>query len=234
MWPHAAVLFSSHLGKRKFRRERPRSRSSRPLDHSPAPHPQPLSGRAAPTPSLRPRPRGKRGGNEAVPPLPEGPRGRGPHRTRAAEPPVEGLATKSRAEMRPEGGAVRAARKGGGATRARARSSECPDAALRQSGPERAAGDVGEKRIRRPSISIRASHSQSISRVPPNPHLKEGGSEGTTSRPTRGAREAKQNGDIGLPLPPLSAASSHWCEEKILHSIAARVPQKNKSRTERE
>ena len=189
MWPQAAVLFSSHLCKRKFRRERPRAQSSRPLDHSPAPHPQPLSGRAAQTPSLRLWPRGKRGGNEAVPPLPEGPRGRGPHRTRAAEPPAEGLATKSRADRRPEGGGRFAPpERGGGASRARARSSECPDAALRQSGPERGAGDEGEKRVRRPSISIRASHSQSLSCVPPNPHLKEGGNEGTTSRPTRGAR----------------------------------------------
>lgn len=92
VWPQAAVPFSSYLSKSKFRREKPRAESSYPQEDPP---PMPLSGHAALIPILHPRPRGKPGGNQAVPPLPEGPRGPGPHGTRAAEPQAEGLATKS-------------------------------------------------------------------------------------------------------------------------------------------
>lgn len=113
--------------------------SPSPLTNFPA-HPQPLSGREAPIPSLRPGRVATRAGTEQSRPFLKDPEGRGPHRTRAAEYP-EGLATKSRANTRRRSG-IRGAKEGGGASRARART-KCPDAALRQSGPERGVGGRG-------------------------------------------------------------------------------------------
>lgn len=194
----------------KFRREKPHPV---PKSVGPPPSPPPLAVKRARGPDPKPPPpaawhaRRERGG-----PAPS----RGTPGARPTPDERRGAAgggSRDKKQGRHEaGGGFAPPEKGGGASRARART-ECPDAALRQSGPERGAGDAEERRLRGPSISIRVSRPQSPRRVPPNPHLKERGCKGKTSRPARGASGAKQNGDIGLPLPPLSAASRQWCGE---------------------
>lgn len=79
--------------------------------------------------------------------------------------------SRQKAGPKRDGRGVRTPRKGGGASRARART-ECPDAALRQSGPEHGLGTQGKERLRRPSTSIRVSRFKPRTSVPPNRHLK--------------------------------------------------------------
>lgn len=150
-------------------------------------------------PSHRPRPRGSRGGNGEVPPLPEGPRGRGPHRTR----PAEGLATESSPTR---GGGVRATRKGGGASRARALA-ECPDAALRQSGPHGRAGNPGGKATdaERVHPCLTFQIAQELPSYTCSPSVKGLRREDLPPRARRQSSETRWR--HGFPLPPFATVS---------------------------
>lgn len=137
-----------------------------------------------------------------VPPLPEGPvEGGGPRSMRDGHRAVFSQERVSRQKGPKRGGrGLRASKWGGGAGRARART-ECPDAALRQSGPRAGPGSGGQGR-QEPSVSIRTSHFTSPRLVLPGPHLREQDCEWETARPAPGIGAEKQDGDLGFPLHP--------------------------------
>ncbi|XP_045428487.1 pyrin isoform X1 [Pipistrellus kuhlii] len=102
------------------------------------------------------------------------------------------------------------------------------EAAEQLQAPARAPGwGAGGKRLQGPSISIRISHFMPPRIMPPNPHLKEQDCEWKTSRPARGIGAEKQDGDLGFPPPPFSAASRQ--RYQILHGITAPAPPKHTS-----
>lgn len=196
--------FGSHCRKSKFRRENPRARSPSPRDDPP--HTQPLSGGAAPIPSLRPRPRGNRGGNRAVPPLPEGPRRRGPHSTRRGVS-SGGSRDKKQGQNEMGGGFAPRERGEGPAERVRApsaRMQHCDKAGPSTGLGPRGKNDYGDRAL--PSVSHVSNHGQ-VSL--PTVTSSKGTGKGRPPVPRKTPDERKQNGDIGLPFPPLSAASRH-------------------------
>lgn len=143
-----------------------------------------------------------------APPLPEGPWEAKLHTRRAPQTlqrRVSQQKKKNRPGTRREGGQRREKR--------RSQQSACahriPGCGTATKRAERGPGNKRSKRLRRPTVFIFVSTFRSTKK-----RLSQPSHQGKTSRPTQGTGGAKQNGDIGLPLPPFLAASPpHWCEK---------------------
>lgn len=118
-------------------------------------------------------------------------------------------------------------RKGGGASRARART-EYPDAALRQSGPEIPAGNEGKKGFGTEHFHLHLTFQITKKRPSQIPFQVKGLRRQDPPTPRKAPEERNKMATWASPFHPSRRFPPPWCE-KTLHAIAAQVPPKNKN-----
>lgn len=195
-WPRRTPPFGSHL--RKFKQENARARSPNPLE-DPTLMSTPCTKRAG-GPEPEPQPTAARQpqvGLGCSRPFPKNPRVRVETHSRRT-PRFHPRFSRQKAGPT-RGGGVRATRKRGGASRARALT-EYPDAALRQSGPKCRAGN--QKSLRGPSISIRVSRFKSLKNVLLHLTSSKGNAKGRSPAPLEAPKEQNKMATSASPFHP--------------------------------
>ncbi|KAG8513569.1 LOW QUALITY PROTEIN: Polyserase-2, partial [Galemys pyrenaicus] len=226
VWPRAAVPFVP-TQEQQIRREPPRARSLSPLDDPP--DPPPTVKRTRDPDAELPPPAAWQTRREPGDPAPS----RGTQEARptpAARRGVSSRGSRDKKQSQHEAGAGYEPRERGEGPGGRVRAASARMQHCDKAGPRAGLGPPAGGRTPTTEHVRLCLTFQVTKKRPPSPHVKD--CEEKTSCPAPGAGDAKQNGDIGLPLPPLSAASRH--SEKVLRAIAARVPPKNKSLAGRE